>query len=105
MPVAKAYGDFSKGRRNSRAQRLLRPLSTSAPPMMKTPIRKKTAELPNAAKASPGRMAPSTPNNAIARSPVTPNGTMFVTHSVVQNRKTAPAVLAATVSPAGRGAR
>src|SRR5688572_29738675 len=105
MPVANAYGDRSKGRRKSRAQRLLRPLSMSAPAMMKTPIRKKTAELPKAANASDVFIAPVTARSATARSPVMPNGMAFETHSPVQRMNTAHDVLPWTDSPAGAGAK
>src|SRR5262245_45099486 len=97
MPVANAYGERSKGRRKSRAQRLLNPLSINAAAMMKTPIRKKTAEFPKAANASDGFIAPEAPSSAIARSPVTPNGIAFEIQSPVQSTNTAHAVLPGTV--------
>ena len=105
IPVAKAYGDRSKGLRKSRAHRLLRPLSINAAAMMNTPIRKKTAEFPNAANASDVRIAPVTASSATATRPVMPNGMAFETQSPVQRMNTAHDVFPGILSPSGAGAR
>ncbi len=47
IPIAKAKGERSKRRSIRSAQRLLNPVSVSAPPIRKIPMRKKIADEPN----------------------------------------------------------